>query len=61
MKVASFAKSLTASFTEETYLKIKEITDRKRISMDEWLRMAAERAIDNEEYSELLNKGDVRE
>lgn len=57
MKTASFTKALTVAFSPEIYLKIKEITDRKNISMGEWVRLAAERAIDNEEYFACLAGG----
>jgi hypothetical protein len=48
MKEACFTKALTVAFSEEIYLRIKEITNHKKISMGEWVRLAAERAMDEE-------------
>jgi len=48
MKKASFTKALTVAFSPEIYLRIKEITDEKNISMGEWVRIAAERALAKE-------------
>jgi len=56
MREASFTKALTVAFSEETYLKIKSITDQKRISMGEWVRIAAEKALAEKEYVEGENK-----
>ena len=36
MKIANFTKALTIALSEEVYLKIKEITDDKNVSMGEW-------------------------
>lgn len=55
MKEACFTKALTVALPKETYLKIREITDRKRISMGEWVRLAAERAM-NEECQCILTE-----
>jgi hypothetical protein len=57
MKEACFTKPLTIAFTEEIYLKIKELTDRKKISMGEWVRLAAAREIDNDEYFQCREGG----
>jgi len=48
MKKASFTKALTVAFSPEVYLQIKEITDEKNISMGEWVRIAAEKALTEE-------------
>ncbi len=53
MKEACFTKALTVAFSPETYLKIKEITDREKISMGEWVRKAAEKALSDQENDEL--------
>ena len=45
MREAKFTKSVTAAITPELYDRIKEITDRERISIGEWFREAAERAL----------------
>jgi hypothetical protein len=45
MREAKFTKSVTAAITPELYDRIKEITDRERISMAEWFRGVAERAL----------------
>ncbi len=57
MKTACFTKALTVAFSEEIYFKIKEITDEKNISMGEWVRLAAERALDNNEYNKCIEGG----
>jgi len=48
MKKASFTKALTVALSPEVYLQIKEITDEKNISMGEWVRIAAEKALTEE-------------
>jgi hypothetical protein len=48
MREACFTKALTVAFSPEIYLRIKEITDKKKISMGEWVRVAAEKALENE-------------
>jgi hypothetical protein len=57
MKEACFTKPLTVSFSEEAYAKIKAITDQKRISMAEWVRIAAEKALADKDYIECLEGG----
>ena len=57
MKEACFTKALTVAFSPEIYLKIKEITDQKKISMGEWVRVAAERALADRDYVECLERG----
>lgn len=57
MREACFTKALTVAFSPEIYIKIKEITDRKKISMGEWVRIATERAMNNEEYFDCLEGG----
>jgi hypothetical protein len=57
MREACFTKALTVAFSEEIYLKIKEITDQKRISMGEWVRIAAEKALADTEYIKCLEGG----
>ena len=42
MKTAQFTKQFTASFTADTYDRIKLLTDQRGISMGEWLRWAAD-------------------
>jgi len=56
MREASFTKALTVALSKETYLKIKAITDQKRISMGEWVRIAAEKALAEDDYVEGENK-----
>jgi len=60
MKTACFTKALTVAFSEEIYFKIKEITDAKNISMGEWVRLAAERALDNNEYNKCIGGGNKK-
>jgi hypothetical protein len=57
MREACFTKSLTVAFQEDIYLKIKEITDEKRISMGKWVRIAAEKALSDRDYIECLERG----
>ena len=57
MREACFTKSLTVAFSEEIYVKIKEITDQKRISMGEWVRIAAEKSLADKDYIECLEGG----
>jgi hypothetical protein len=57
MKEACFTKALTVAFSPEIYLKIKEITDAKKIAMGEWVRIAAEKALAERDYVECLERG----
>ena len=57
MREATLTKALTIAFTKEAFSKIKAITDQKRISMGEWVRMAAEKALTDEDCLEGGNKG----
>ena len=43
MKTAQFTKSLTVSLRQDTYDRIKAITDEEGISMADWVRAASER------------------
>ena len=45
MKKASFTRPLTVAFTDEVFQRIKAITDQKGISMAEWVRIAAEKEL----------------
>lgn len=45
MKKASFTRPFTVSFTKDVFQRIKVITDRNRISMAEWVRIAVEKAL----------------
>lgn len=45
MKKANFTRPFTVSFSKDVFQRIKAITDRKRISMAEWVRIAAEKAL----------------
>lgn len=57
MREATLTKALTVAFTKEAFAKIKAITDQKRISMGEWVRIAAEKALADENGLEGGNKG----
>ena len=57
MREATFTKALTVAFTKETFAKIKAITDQKRISMGEWVRIAAEKALADKNCLEGGNNG----
>ena len=45
MKEAVFTKSISINLAEDTFEKIKEITDLQRVSISEWFRIAAELAL----------------
>ena len=45
MKKAIFTKSISINMAENTFEKIKEITDLKRISISEWFRLAADQTL----------------
>lgn len=57
MKTANFTKALTIALSEEVYLKIKEITDDKNISMGEWVRVAAEKELNSNENTKYSDGG----
>jgi len=57
MKTANFTKALTIALSKEVYLKIKEITDDKNISMGEWVRVAAEKELKNNDYNKYSDGG----
>jgi hypothetical protein len=42
MKEVNFTKSISINLAEETFEKIKEITDLQQVSISEWFRVAAE-------------------
>ena len=48
MREAQFSKALTVGFQEEIYETIKDITDKRRISMAEWVRDAVDMVLRNE-------------
>lgn len=48
MKEATFTKSISINLAEETYEKVKTITDIKKISISEWFRLAAELTLKKE-------------
>jgi len=62
MKEACFTKALTVAFSVEVYNKVKAVTDQKRISMGEWVRLAVEEALAEENLAtndhENISKGE---
>jgi hypothetical protein len=56
MREATFTKALTVAFSQETFARIKAITDQKKISMGEWVRIAAEKALADENWLEGGNR-----
>jgi hypothetical protein len=56
MKTAIFTKALTVPFSKDVFQLIKEITDKERISMAQWVRTACERVLNEKELSEGGNK-----
>ena len=57
MREATLTKALTVAFTQETFAKIKAITDQKKISMGEWVRIAVEKALTETELPECPEGG----
>ncbi|MFH1673599.1 MAG: hypothetical protein ABIF87_09295 [Pseudomonadota bacterium] len=57
MREASLTKALTVAFTKETFAQIKAITDQKKISMGEWVRIAVEKALAVTEIPECREGG----
>ena len=45
MKTAQYTKSLTVALRQETYDRIKAITDKQGISMADWIREASEKSL----------------
>ncbi len=45
MREALFQKSLTIALPQDVYLKIKTITDERRVSMAHWVREVAMHAL----------------
>ena len=45
MKTAQYTKSLTVALRQETYEKIKVITDKQGISIADWIREASEKSL----------------
>ena len=58
MREATFTKSISINLAEDTYEKIKEITDHQKVSISEWFRVAAELALNTkqEETGHELSK-----
>jgi hypothetical protein len=52
MKEAIFTKSISINLAEDTFEKIKEITDLQRVSISEWFRGAAELALNAKQEEE---------
>jgi len=49
MKKKIFTRSVGVMFTEEMYLKIKEITDRQDIGVSDFIRQAVELKLEKEQ------------
>ncbi|MBT3388336.1 MAG: hypothetical protein HOG03_24155 [Desulfobacula sp.] len=49
MKEAIFTKSISINLAKDTFEKIKEVTDLKRISISEWFRLAASQALNTQQ------------
>jgi len=49
MKQAIFTKSISINLTEDTFEKIKEITDLQRVSISEWFRVIADQALNTKQ------------
>jgi len=45
MKTAQYTKSLTVALRQETYDRIKAITDKEGVSMADWIREASEKSL----------------
>ena len=49
MKKKIFTRSIGVMFTEEMYLKIKEITDREDIGVSDFIRQAVQQKLEKEQ------------
>ena len=54
MKKATFTKPMTVSVRPEIYDRIKSITDKREISIADWVRAAIEKALENEQPADEL-------
>ena len=61
MREAKYPKAITIALSPEVYSEIKEITDRQRISMAEWFRSAADKALSDGELREEKDESHHRE
>ena len=61
MREAKYPKAITIALSPEVYSTIKEITDRGKISMAEWFRTAAKRALSDGELGEEKDESHCRE
>lgn len=52
MKVAQFTKPLTVALRSEAFDQINEITDKRKISMAQWVRAAVDAALAKEKQKE---------
>jgi len=50
MRQARYTKGLTVALQEEVYNKIRKITEQEKISMGEWIRNMADKALSNYNY-----------
>jgi len=50
MKKKVFTRSVGVMFTEEMYLKIKEITDQKDIGVSDFIRQAVQQKLEKEKH-----------
>ncbi len=53
---AEFTKALTIALREDTYLKLKELTDEEITSMAHWVRHAIYAALEREEEESRSNE-----
>lgn len=60
MREATLTQALTVAFTKEALAQIKAITDREKISMGEWVRTAAEKALAATESPECPEGGNKK-
>ena len=56
MKIAQFTKSLTVSLSSETYNQIEAITNERKISKADWVRVAVDAALEKEKQKDEFNK-----
>ena len=60
MKTAQYTKSLTVALRQETYDRIKAITDKEGVSMADWIREASEKSlVGNAMEGGLKNESDI--
>ena len=56
MKIAQFTKPLSVALRSEAFDQINEITDKRKISMAQWVRGAVDAALEKEKKEDQINE-----